>query len=582
MANFAGSLVTNQFLAVNLPGLSRGRIHMRPPKFAVDLIHDVNYVAGFRVAGPGRPAAPASSNFPAQVARPLTQGFDWFDHVHIIPRATIDFGNIITTIEVDYEIFNAFAVPISFISVVNNAGSGITLPNLPTPVVSLGAFNSFLDPTTVRGSLVKLKVRADPDGAPSFDSFIRFSFSPGNFVDLFVTGSRIALSTPEAETPVVEILRFGTSILELAGGKEQRISFRKQPRQAFEYSYILEGEERNAIQALFFGWQPQSFGIPLWHERLLLTATIGVGANVATVASTADTDLRVGGRAVLYKSRTVFDVLQILSLTATTVTFASNTANAYAVGDKLMPVRTARIEGSIQGTRYPVTAESFRVNFESVENDVGAPTPSAAGFSSFNGRVLLDGLNVLTGAALQEEFTQKLAIIDNEAGLIYQASDWTRNKRSFQIGFAPITRAALYALRQLLYFLRGKQTAFWAPTFISDLTVAATLTAATATMVINNIGYTKYVLLQHPKATFKITFTDGTFLVRTIIAAVETSTTIETLTVDANWTTTKTAAEVASVQFYELVRFDTDEFQFVHHGIGRARLFAPVKVVFDL
>lgn len=582
MASFAASLAAIPLTYATLPGLSRGRRAMRPGPNGADLVHDVQPAVGAsRVAGPGRPAAPASQNFKATLTRDLSMGSEWWDHIHILPRAKIDFGNVVTPTTSPYEIFNAYSTPVSFLSFVNNAGAGIALPNLTAPVTVLEGYSSFLDPSTIRGTRVKLNVRADPDGPAAFDSYIHFVFDPGNEVDLFIKGSRIAFLTPEAETPVIEELRFGTSVLETVAGQEQRISFRKKPRQAFEYEYRIEGAERRAIQSLFFGWQASKFGLPLWHERLLLSATVGVGASSATVASTSNVDLRVGGYCVLFKSRTVFDVLQIASVTSTTVTFVSITANAYAAGDYLMPVRTVRMDERLTGGRLPVTVERFKASFESVDNDTGVSLASAAGYSSYGGRVLLDGLNVLSGPELIEDFQQRLTIADGEAGLVFQDSDWTRHKRGFPIGFAPTTRAGLYALRQLLYYLRGRQTAFWVPTTITDLVVSATLTSGSNQMQVENVGYTKYVNGKHPKATFKILFTDGSSLVRTIQSAVETSSTVETLTLDTTWPSTKLASEVSDVQFYELVRFDTDVFRIVHSGIGRAKLTAPVRVVFD-
>lgn len=582
MATAAAGLANVALNYVNLPGLGRGRRRMRPGPNGAVLVHSTQPAVGAaRAAGPGRAGPSPTNQGGVTFTRDLSIGKDWFDHIHILPRAKIDFGNIVTPVTSPYEIFNAFATPVSFLSFVNYAGSGITLPSLTAPVTVLEGYSSFLDPTTVRGTQVQLNVTAGPDGPASFDSYIHFVFDPGNEVDLFLKGSRIALLTPEAETPIIEELRFGTSVLELAGGGEQRISLRKMPRQSFQYEYLIETAERRAVQSLFFGWQASKFGLPLWHERLLLSAAVGAGANSATVVSTSNVDLRVGGYAVLFKSRTVFDVLQISAITSTTVTFTSNTANAYAANDLLMPIRTVRVDGRLSGTRFPVTVERFRPSFESVDNDTGVSLASAAGFSSYGGRVLLDGNNVMNGAELEEEFVQKMTTIDGDAGLVYQVSDWTRHKRRFTIGFAPTTRAGLYSLRQLLYYLRGRQTAFWVPTFITDLTVAATLSSGSNQMQIDNVGYTRYVASKQPKATFKILFTDGSSLVRTIQSSVETSATIETLTLDTTWPSTKLASEVSDVQFYELCRFDTDDFRIVHNGIGRAKLFAPVTVVFD-
>ena len=57
--------------------------------------------------------------------------------------------------------------------------------------------------------------------------------------------------------------------------------------------------------------------------------------------------------------------------------------------------------------------------------------------------------------------------------------------------------------------------------------------------------------------------------------------TLERLTLDANWPSTKTVAEVDNVQFYELVRFSSDTFQIKYDRVGLAHMQAAVKAVFD-
>jgi hypothetical protein len=582
LANFGALISDLTKLSGNLPRLGRGRIRQRPQDFQAALSQSTQPPTAVSWAvGPGKAPPVSTAQGGVGVADAFRVGIDWFDHVHILPRATIDFGNVITPVEVEYEIFNAFATPVTLTSIVDNVGGGITLPNLTPPATVLEGYSSFLDPSTVRGSQVRLKVRAEADGPPTFDSYLHFVFEPGNEVDLFVKGSRISALTPEPEAPVIEYLEFLTDVIELPDGQEQRISLRKQPRQSFDIRFHSEDDERRSIQSLLFGWQARSFGLPLWHDRLYLTVAASSGVATFTVASTANCELRVDGYAVLFKDSATFDVLKILSLTATTVTFATNSTHAYAVGDMLMPVRTARIKAPIQGIRYPTELETFAARFESLDNDTGTLAGSGAGFSTYNGKALLDQRNFLNDNTMDEDFVQDVKVIDGGSGIAEQFSRWRSHKRGFTIGFTTRSRASLYQLRQLLYLLRGRQVSFWVPTFITDLEVSASLSSGSTQMQVTNCGYTRYVNAIHPKATFKITFTDGTSLVRTIISAIETSSLVETLTLNTTWPSTKTAAQVSRVEFYELVRFESDVFRIEHRYLGHARLEAPVRVVFD-
>jgi hypothetical protein len=80
---------------------------------------------------------------------------------------------------------------------------------------------------------------------------------------------------------------------------------------------------------------------------------------------------------------------------------------------------------------------------------------------------------------------------------------------------------------------------------------------------------------------FKITFTDGTGLVRTITSSSTVSSTVESLTLNTTWPANRTTAEISHVEFYELVRFDSDEIKLTHERIGSVKSTVPVIRVFD-
>ncbi len=507
-------------------------------------------------------------------------GLDWFERIHVLPRTKIDFGNIITTVTSTFELFNAYRrLPVVMTAFVNNAGTGVSIPNLPAIPFSVDPMSSVLDPSSVRLAPVKLSIVVTVDGPPIFDSSLDFFFDTGETPQVLVKGQRIVLVSFEPVLPCSEVLTFKSEVLGHVDGSEQVLALLKDPRQTWNYRYQLETTERQRMLAQIFDWQDNLFAVPVWTEQVRLTANASVAAVSVSVASTTDLDIRLGGMAVVWESSTKFDVVVISSITSTTVGFTttpltnSYTTSAFA---RLIPLRLAFMADSVGSERYPVNLDAYDIRFEVYDNHTGALTPSTSGFSTYNGKVLLDACNVMDRTKRQQ-FVRKVTIIDAETGQITQKSTWDKGKRVHEKGFTAHNRAAILALRRLLFSLRGQQVSFYIPTFIDDLTVAANLTLGASTIDITNIGYTRFIKSRAPKNVFKITFTDGTSLVRVVSSSIEVSTTVERLTLDTTWPANRTVAQISSVQFYELVRFATDQFEIQYPRLGLAQLFAPVK-----
>ena len=514
---------------------------------------------------------------------------DWFEKIHILPRTKIDFGNIVTQVDDTYEIYSAFReTTTSLNAITNNASPGVTTPNV-TPVVSVPPQTSILDPTTTDnsagtglGTIVITTVRALEDGLAVFDSNLVFDFGPGNDVELLVSGSRVVLMHMDYESPLQETLSFLTDIIPAVGGKEQRLSLRKNARQTFRINYKLDANDRQRMQALLFDWQDNLFALPLWHEALELTVAASASATTYDVTGADDVDLRVGGLAVIYTDANTFDVLTISALTDTLITATDPSVNAYAIGTRIAPVRTVRVGKAVSGTRHQNNLEEFTIDYLVSDNDTGALTGTTTpGFwSTYNSRVLFSGCNVINDT-MNEEFSRRVYRVDNSTGIISQVSLWDRGKRSHTKGFTLRTRAEIVEFRRLLMGLSGRQKSFYIPTFIEDLTPAASLVSGASTIDITLINYERFIINREPKATFVITFDDGTSLVRIVQSSTGVTSTTERLTLDTTWPANRTISEIERIEFYELVRFDSDRIVIEHEQANRAKAFIPVKAVFD-
>lgn len=532
-------------------------------------------------------------------------GQQWFEKIHVFPDDTsenpnydqgvkIDFGNILGEVDREYEIYNAYrCTSVNLNTLVISIGPGIETPEVAAGAETLGPQTSLLAAastyntglTTGLGTPVRTKLRALEDGAPSFDGPVTFGFDLQT-VELLAKGSRVSLVVAQPEKDVNFSMGFLTDIITAADGSEQRIALRKQPRERWTYKFLLDGASRIRFKNLFFDWQANFFGVPVWEDQVELLADTSVGATSFQISGGDDVDFRVGGLAVVISDELTADTLTLSAATDTLLTSSTNATYGHTAGDVVCPIRVCRVVGPIRSKIFRGTdLEEFTVTFEAVDNNTGAPTGSTTDWNSntYDGKVLLDECNLVPGTTIRSEERRQIVVIDNQTGNVDQSTTWAKNKRATRKGFLMQNRLAFKNVKALLRALRGRQTSFWLPTKKNELIVTDSLTIGSALMDITNVGYVRFVQSREPKATFKITFTDGTSLIRVVQSAIDhpSDTTKERLTLDTTWPASRTVDEISKVEFYEQVRFDSDDFRFSMDRPGNVRMFAPVTTVFD-
>lgn len=572
---------------IRLPGKATG-LHNVPVgsinvAFNVGALSIPGTYADTRVAVGGGFPAPGTTNYSAYEQRQMTPGLDWWERLHLLPRAGLNFGNIVSTVTKRFELFNAFRhASVSIVAVTNHAVPGTQLPDLPAVPFSLGPMQSLLDPTSTLLAPLGEQMQALRDGIARFDTTVDFTADTGQMLFLRVQGNRIALLPSVFDGEVLELLEWETDIVDAQDGQEQRIAVRDLPRQSFEVELFLTDAERRRFASVMLDWHARLFAVPIWPEQMSIrTAFVGNSGNTINVDSTANLDLRIGALAVVYKSVGVNDFLTVASFTGNSVTFDANPQNSFAVGDFVVPVRLCYMKPSVPGGRPPVNVERYKARFTSIDNHTGAPTGSTSGWNTFNSKVLLDDFNFVDGASASE-LVRSITVIDPGPGLVTQGSGWQVSKSIRTKLWNPRTRAALWKIRLLLYALRGRQVSLYAPTYNDDLLVVATLTSGTNTMDVEHCDYSRFVQSRHPKKIIRVTFTDGTTAIKSISSAVEVSSTVERLTVDSNWGTTKTAAQVQRVEFIEPIRLNTDVVRIKHDTqVGAARIEVPYITVIE-
>jgi hypothetical protein len=188
----------------------------------------------------------------------------------------------------------------------------------------------------------------------------------------------------------------------------------------------------------------------------------------------------------------------------------------------------------------------------------------------------------MIGSTIADTFTQRIVVVDNATGRVFQDSPWAFNRRGSSITLSAVGRADVWTHRKLMYALGGRNVSFYVPTFSKDILPSADLTLSSTDLVIQNIGYTNYIQSRQPKNMVWIRLNDGQTLTQEIISSVEDSSTQETLTVGTAWPATVPVAFIERISYLEEVRFSSDEITLTHEqGSRLVRFSAPTLSMFD-
>lgn len=541
------------------------------PKVPVALDTDFPEAGAITITPPA--AAPPNVAVFGEVVEASGLGEDWFEMMHVLPRTYL-LGNVLATITVPTEVHNAYRKATrSWTGFTNNAGAGVTLLGLPGLPVNI----------LPQASISSLNLEVTTNGPPLVDTTEDFAFDSNTLLIPIEFRRVVLFAIAPPELPMRELLSFLTSVLPKLDGTEQRISPRENPRQILGFEIILEeGEERILADNFLFERQGQSFGVPIWQELTPLTQDESAAAGVINVQDTTFADFREGGFLLIFQDRNTVDVLQVATggLTATTITLVNPTVNAYKKGTAVMPLRLCDSPEVVTVRRFPRGASRLRIDFRTIDNDISIA--SAAAFGSYAGKVLLDDFNWVQGS-MPEALSRRLVVLDNETGLVSQQAVYDRGKHRLNKTFLAVGRQGVWELRQLLHFLRGRQTSFYLPSHHDDFVVQNPLVISANTIDVNNTGYFQFVQDRQPRNVIRVTFNTGDPpLLREITSSTEVSAAVEQFTLDDVWPAGHPVADIARVELVEKVRFDTDDLEIVYHpGERTARLEAPVKTVFD-
>jgi len=362
--------------------------------------------------------------------------------------------------------------------------------------------------------------------------------------------------TEAPQYPMKEKLSWLTNIIrpDYTNG-EQRITLRKVPRQTFTYLIDISTQQRTSeVYALLNSNLKKKWGIGVWAERIHHSGSISIGASSISIDTTTS-DFRDASYGLVWKNESNWEILNISTVAADSLSLSTNVLNDYIGGCYVTPLRFGYVRGMPKRTATKTRKTYLDVELECIDNEL---------LTGYVATQTYDGLEVMTRASSIDSDNETpdmhdpdMNYLDNETGLL-----GIQNNTDFNIVTQPHhfhirTASEIWDFRKWLHSLYGRQNIFLVPSFSQDFTLSRAIDTGDSTIYINNAGFHNYIGDSDLIRYIGFETTDGTVVVRKIDSTAEVDSTEETITLT---TTVGTAFLIADkVMLVHRCRLGSDD-----------------------
>lgn len=298
-----------------------------------------------------------------------------------------------------------------------------------------------------------------------------------------------------AQMPVTELLEWSTDVL-VTEAAEQRIALRTAPRSTLTLSHLLDASGLAEAAELGRAGPFDDWILPLWHLARPATAPIDA-AELTVFADTTDGAFDGAALAIIAADDGRAHLIEIAAVLPDRMELAA-AAGVSLVHAIVAPVGTAFLARPVEIDRRRQGLGTVTANFMRRLADGSA---AASLYPQHQGFDVLTDPAVLR-QPLAETLGQTVEAIDNGFGPIVLEPLRTHVQRRSTItlidrGSARLTR------RRWLLTLRGRQRAFWLPTWGRELVLQAAITSGATSIVVApladpSVWIGRHLMIDHP------------------------------------------------------------------------------------
>jgi hypothetical protein len=447
--------------------------------------------------------------------RQVTFVDDYYYRVHVDPF-TFPLGPVLSPVEETFIVWNAWFETKNCSAINKTNPDEFTLTGLTAPFnLKALEYTTFTIDVPIEGSL-------------EFTSTITFVF-PGESPVVTITGQRVKIFPWTPLVPLLERLQWYTEVLTGKDGSEQRISHRPAPRQGFNAKFYFDSEEAQAkFDAALFQWQKLTWGLPIWAEYVLHTATITAGDTVISV-DTSEGDFRPDSLALIWQDEDTYEAVKIDTIDSSGLILEREVQNTFTGNKWIMPLRQAHMITPPKKSAAPDGYAYTECDFLVRDN---------AALTGYTPAVEYDGVEVLTTDNFVDEGQEEksdagYAVADYGHAVFDFFSDSDFNAVNLTHKFMRFAKANCWDFRLFLHSLFGRRGTIWVPSYKADLTQTQTIGAADVNFSVANIGLAENMGVNVMRTHLAFVFPDGSELYREITGITE-SGSEEIITIDSS------------------------------------------------
>jgi len=431
---------------------------------------------------------------------------DYYHRVHISP-SKVDLGNTFGTQTRPVDVWNANLNPITLSSI---SGTGVDGMSVTSPSAVPFVF------PTLRERRFTLNVSLD--GPTIINGEFQFNFGDES-VDLGITGRRVVTwpYPPNWKTPMSEIVAWKTEVLRAFDGSETRRELRTRPRRAFSYNLTLHGREPARLDNLLWGWQNRNFALPVWMDKSPLLATVSSGATGLTV-NTLDRSFVAGGLAILYADNRHYEIVEIDTLTGSTITLRRPVEATWVAGVSVYPCVIAHLPRQVTVRRMTDSVVSATVDFTCEPSSTDPYLPTASAEMTYQGVEVISRQPNWAGS-IDNQFDYAFETLDTDVGTIlwYDTEAFPRISRNYN--WLIKGREAIRKMREMLARRRGQMKPVYVPTWHADMTMLEAVTPLSVSIKVVANEFAEMVGVDPARQHLLIRLKSGQWLIRQVLGA---------------------------------------------------------------
>ncbi|ANO57502.1 hypothetical protein [Vibrio phage vB_VhaS-tm] len=385
-------------------------------------------------------------------------------------------------------------------------------------------------------------------------------------VTITVTGSRIVPWPYIPQGGFIESREWLTDVIRTRK-REQRLSLRHGPRKTVSHSYMLGDQDLSNMWSHDKVWVNQIYAVPDW-TRFMRVGPIAKGVMNLPIDGIS-LGLTAKGFAFIYENNRTFEVRPIKAVSQDNVEFIDAVTHPYNDATVLV-IELQKHQQPISIVRTAMGVSVAQAVWEKLDDTLNASNP----FPVYQSCPVITDPILMGGSRASGRFGYDIDRVDSVVGMYsdFQEYDWESQTRS-DLRWSCNDRAEFERVRNFLDYCRGKQGEFFVPSWNNDFSLAVDIKQSDGWLGVEFNDATLFfrpfhVMLEYVDGSRSFTKVTGTsrgpdhdtFFIEPALAD-------------------KPMDDVVRICRLNLMRFDTDRFEFQHRDSGMIDVSAPIVAV---